>query len=193
MRFLVLASLLALSLAGCSDFLSSTPEGCGKERRHHADLRDSPTSHAIVRKEGEAFVYLWEIPVTGACKKQHVDIDLEVVINEGHLIPDEDDIACSPVQVRGSAYRPGSFVSARTIPMTATGLDGGSLLNTYKGSDSYGLKQNAQLEGDDDPASYTVDVEVVSPIDDGDEEWARDCAAVMVHRVEITAVDLVDE
>lgn len=189
---LLSATLLAtLALSGCSgllDSLDSAPEGCGKERRHHVDIPANATNHAEIRMQDGRLVYLWEIPVTGACKKEHVDVDFRVVVDEGFIAPDGGG-ACEPVyRIIGSGYRPGQFLSAHTVNLEVTGT--ASIVKTYGASISYGLKQG--IESADDPATYTVDLEVHYPLTDG-EPMARECAAAMVKAVEITAVDRVDE
>lgn len=172
--------LLPFGLIGCSDLLGEVPEGCGDERTHHVDQQDSPASHAEVAPRGDQLVYLWEIKVTNACKAEHVAIDWKVVLNEAF-----DDV-CDVPRVVGSAYQPGSFLSARTVEMSPSGS---RAERTYQGETSYGLKQAAGAE--DAPVAYTVDVEVQYSL--ADEQESRDCASSMIRGVEIKAVDRVDK
>lgn len=173
MRILALAAiLLSTGLAGCSDLVDTAPAGCGEERRHrlvHTDF--TAATHAQKRTQGDEVVYLWEIPIANACPNEHADIDLRIAI--------VDHDACRrPTQVVGSAYLPGSFISARTIPLTA---QGDLLAREYTGHDSYGLKQG----GAGGSTTYTVDVEVhFEMADDGcGEDVVRDVEIVVVDRV----------
>lgn len=171
MRALAVALLLVPALAGCSG-LGGVPEGCGEERRHrlyHDEF--APAAHAVVATEASEVVYTWSVPVTNACRNEHVAIDLR-------LETASDDSGCrGPTQVVGSAYRAGSL---REIPMPGTGSVGDYV---FQGSDSYGLKQQAGTGGVD----YTVDIEAHFAADGHD----ADCGQLTLRSVEIIAVDRV--
>jgi hypothetical protein len=176
MRVVSLVALLLLpmvGLAGCSAF-DKVPEGCGEERRHHLVFDQfNPVSHARNRTFGNEDVYVWEIAVTDACPKEHAEIELR-------LETADDFSGCrGPTSVAGSAYLPGSFVSAQAIPMQATG-DLSKVV--YEGSSSYGLRQ-----GDaGGRTTYTVDISAHFPAGHD-----SDCPESTIREVEIVVVDRV--
>lgn len=183
---LVVVVAASLSLAGCGVPGGGSPEGCGHSRVHDLDKPSNPVASAQESTQGSDLVYLWKIQVTGACRNEHVEVNIDVQVDEQYLDePNPDDNCADVSRIIGSAYMPGSFITPRPISMSGT-MDFDAKVRTYHGTTSYGLQQFPGAK--DSPASYTVDVEVHYPTG-GDETAADQCASLMVKSVKIRAVD----